>query len=138
MISSLHKNEILRGYRSFSSVLSLGQSLQVGRLRCFFLSREDTQGKLRAGFSVTRGVLNAARRNRAKRLLREAYRQNKHLLQADDISGKDIQIIFLQKERQTSGPARTPQAGGKTMRFSDVEPAMKALLSELRLRLRKQ
>ncbi|MBI3788980.1 MAG: ribonuclease P protein component [Ignavibacteriales bacterium] len=122
----MRKNEILRGYRSFSAVLSQGTSLQVGRLRCFFLSREDAAGKLRAGFSVTRGVLNAAQRNRAKRLLREAYRQNKQLLQTSSVSGKDIQIIFLQTARQT---------GKNTMRFSEVEQAMKTLLSELRLRL---
>ncbi|MBI3578543.1 MAG: ribonuclease P protein component [Ignavibacteriales bacterium] len=122
----MRKNEILRGYRSFSAVLSQGISLQVGRLRCFFLSREDAVGKLRVGFSVTRGALNAAQRNRAKRLLREAYRQNKQLLQTGSVSGKDIQIIFLQTARQT---------GKNTMRFSEVEQAMKTLLSELRLRL---
>ncbi|MBI3585603.1 MAG: ribonuclease P protein component [Ignavibacteriales bacterium] len=85
--------------------------------------------------STLHNVLNAAQRNRTKRLLREAYRQNKHVLQAGDVSGKDVQIIFLQTARQTSKPARTPQAGKNTMRFSEIEQTMRTLLSELRLRL---
>jgi ribonuclease P protein component len=77
---TLRKNEILRGHQSFSTVLSKGNTLQSGVLRCFFLLGDEDEKGLKIGFAVSRSVRGSALRNRLRRLMREAYRLNKTIL----------------------------------------------------------
>lgn len=78
--ATLRKSEILRGYLSFSQVLSKGTPLTEGPVRLFALRVQSEKAETKVGFSVSRRISRAVDRNRGKRYLREAYRVNKTIL----------------------------------------------------------
>ncbi|MBI4385886.1 MAG: ribonuclease P protein component, partial [Elusimicrobia bacterium] len=47
----------------------------------WFLEREDRKAQTRLGLSVSRKLGGAVRRNRIRRLLKEAFRLNRHRLE---------------------------------------------------------
>lgn len=60
-----------------------GKSFSVFPLRLVYLLKQEQEGKMQAGFSVsTRYFKKAADRNRIKRLMRECYRLQKNELKA--------------------------------------------------------
>ncbi|HOV98828.1 MAG TPA: ribonuclease P protein component [Bacteroidota bacterium] len=94
----LRKNEILRGYNTFSEVFSHGNSFEARAIRMFVLGHKDKESAVMAGFAVSRSVRRAVDRNRAKRLLREAYRHYKHLLWNVAKENKlSLSIVFVVK-----------------------------------------
>lgn len=73
----LPKAERLRRERDFQAVLRTGQRVKHPLVNLYFLPRPE-EGRL-AGFVVGRRVSNkAARRNKVRRRLREAYRLRRH------------------------------------------------------------
>ncbi len=76
--TSLKTKEILRGRDLFKRVATEGKSIDSGLLRCRYVV--DPLGgragaKVLVGFKVSSRDFNAVRRNRLKRLLREAMRK---------------------------------------------------------------
>jgi ribonuclease P protein component len=72
---TLPKSIILRGYQSFTNVITGGVSFQ-GTLLTGFLLTDAKDGKITIGFSVPKKrVPLAADRNRIKRLMRESARR---------------------------------------------------------------
>lgn len=133
MISVRHtlpKKEILRGYQSFSNVLSGGKSYQQGIVRCFLLSTVKKGAGIKVGFALARGIQPAARRNRIKRLLRESYRKNKQIL-AETISsrGNEHHLVFMIVPEKGMGKEKSPILG-------DVERGVIALLKQVEFVLR--
>jgi ribonuclease P protein component len=121
---SLRKTEILRGYQTFSRIITEGRSLQKGAIRCFFAMTQAPAAGTRVGFSVSRSVRNAVERNRARRWMKEAYRKNKYLL--DDASGESsepLDVVFMVRVRDRLSRARGSHAA--------IDQAMIALLKEL-------
>jgi len=124
---TLRKAEILRGYDSFSMVLSKGRSLQAGNVRCFFLESPSSE-KIQVGFSVGRGIRRSSSRNRLKRLLRESYRRNKNLLLETQKSAEDgVKLVFLFMARKGTNPQK--------VLLAEVDQDLKTLLSRLSSRL---
>jgi ribonuclease P protein component len=93
---SLKKSDILRGYKIFSRVIAEGQTHQRGAVRCFVVRDAQGEQSLRAGFSVSRSVRNAADRNRARRWMKESYRKNKTLITTTPApAAETVMIVFL-------------------------------------------
>lgn len=97
----------MRRSAEFRAVLRQGER-HVGRLLVVYVSRSD--GPARAGFVVGRNVGGAVRRNRARRLMKEAWR---HMMERASLG---IQVVF----------AARPEIDGVGLRAvaSDMERAL--------------
>ncbi len=84
------KHERLRKQKEFERVFSHGRSIGGSTVAFYFLS--NNLGYPRAGFIASKKVSKrAVDRNRAKRLMREVFRLNKHKL-------KDYDIVFIARK----------------------------------------
>lgn len=77
MKNSLKKNEILRGYKVFSRVITTGKSIRRGNLSFYYIVGSLESNKIELGFAVSKKVKNAVNRNRVKRLMKDYFRLNK-------------------------------------------------------------
>lgn len=122
---TLRKSEILRGYGSFTRTISEGKALSIGPIRCFFLTVPSAHSQRKAGFAVSRSIRTAAVRNRVKRLMREAYRHNKRLLDKNDaLNIGCLQMVFLYVGRSNEE--------ARHLQLNYVEETVRRLLSNIR------
>lgn len=84
----LRRSERLRRRSEFQRVYSEGRSYAGSLLVLFVLTTPHLERK--AGFVAGRRVGNAVSRNRAKRLMREAYRHAKHR-----VPGHDVHLVLV-------------------------------------------
>lgn len=102
---TLSKSEILRGYRSFTRVITSGNTISAPPLRCHYTRTGSTPGQILAGFSVSRNFKRAIERNKAKRLMREAYRLSKQQLMGWSAEkNESLEIVFMYVGDRTSPP----------------------------------
>lgn len=101
------KSEKLKSKTTIDLLFSKGKSVSKYPLRLVFVESdygipEDSDQKLKMGVSVSKKYFkHAVDRNYFKRLLRETYRLNKHLL-VDNLEKKYAIMFFYQtKERLT-------------------------------------
>lgn len=128
MACSLPRHERVRGFRSFSRILSGGAAAASGPIRCFLQAEERPPGSVSVGFAVSREVRGSVRRNRIRRLLREAYRLNKAVLVDSAYrKGLRLQLIILY-----SGPARAPVGW---LSYKEVEKPVRDILHKIERRL---
>jgi ribonuclease P protein component len=121
---TLSKSEILRGYQSFSRVITSGNSINVHPIRCYYIRSEGQPPTILAGFSVSRNIRSAVDRNRAKRLMRESYRLNKsRLARGSETNPPSLAVVFMYT-------ASAPMAKGRVS-FEAVNDAMKKLIKRL-------
>ena len=92
---SLPRSHRLSGRSAFGSVFAARTSRTVGPLRVHGMP--NGLAHLRLGLSVSRRVGGAVKRNRVKRLLREAFR----LCQHDWPAGYDLVVVVLPHEAVT-------------------------------------
>lgn len=90
---SFKKTERLAKRPEFKKVMDEGKKKRVDRL-CIIFSIPNELGRKRLGIIASKKIGNAVARNRAKRRIREVFRQIKHRMEpALDIvviSGKDM------------------------------------------------
>lgn len=96
------RTEILRGRNRFKEIYSDGDRLVGDYVACYYKVRfgENTKkNQFLVGFSVSNRFLKAVGRNRMKRLMREAYRHERGVLEKIAQTGAAVSIIFSAKER---------------------------------------
>lgn len=85
----------LRGYGAFRRVFALGQRVDGTLVRCAVLVEMSAQTGLRVGYAVSSRAHNAVRRNRLRRLMREAFaRERGLLLEEVGEKGRSLSLVF--------------------------------------------
>lgn len=115
MASSFPKKERLKSKKLFEQVFQDGKSLKQYPLKLIYLRAELTEDvKCQAGMAVPkRRIRKAVKRNRIKRLMREAYRLNKEPIFNKILGNYALLFLYLGKE--------DPE-------YAEVEGSMKTLL----------
>lgn len=125
---SLRKYEILRRKKVITALFETGDVVKVSFLRARFVVLEDMpheRGLPRVMFAVSKRVVkHASKRNRIKRLLREAYRMEKAIFLQDRFRGilekKALCIAFMYQASQ-----------GEVPEFREVRSVMGKCLSKI-------
>lgn len=92
------RGHVLRGRSAFSRVFALGQRIDGTLIRSFALVERSEGSSLRVGYAVSSRVYGAVRRNRLRRLMREAFRSEREsLVLALRASGNSADLIFSVK-----------------------------------------
>ncbi len=95
---TFEKAEKLKSRKQIEQLFEEGLSLKEFPLRMRYLKVENSGSAFKVGFSVPkRNFKLAVHRNRIKRLLREAYRKNKHLLLNNVKEQYVIMFIYTDK-----------------------------------------
>ena len=93
------KTEKLKSKKQIEKLFEEGDSIKVFPLRIRFLKVNEEKNPLQVGFSVPkRNFKRAVDRIRIKRVLREAYRKNKQIVN-QDMSDSYI-VMFMYTDRQ--------------------------------------
>lgn len=99
----MEKQAILRGRGSFQRVFEVGQRLDGRLVGCIYCVGSETGGVVRVGFVVSSRHFNAVRRNRVRRLLREAYRGSSDGLRRAAAEGaRSVDLLFVFRPRGRS------------------------------------
>ena len=106
------KAEHLTRKKEFERVFDEGKVFKNNEVVLYVIPNDFLHSRL--GLVVSKKVGNSPRRNRAKRLLREAYRLNKHLLKTH------VDIIAIPRHPFSSD-----------LKLSDVEDGFKNLLIKI-------
>lgn len=114
---SFPKNKRLISNSQFKAVLARGRRLSNGVLM-LYMARNDCEYS-RLGVSVGKSHGNAVVRNRFKRLMREAFRQNQERIPA----GFDYLLMISPRWSKKTNSEKTPK--GPT--FKQVEASFLAL-----------
>lgn len=119
----------LGGHDAVGSVFRLGDGLRRGEVILKYLVRQPGAGNLRAGFVVRRNAGSAVRRNRLRRLLREAYRVRRAAVERLAPTDGDLWLVLL-----WSGPAESVLRPKLERIGNDLDAAIDALGKRLRKR----
>lgn len=96
------KNEKLKSQNAIDLLFSQGKSVAKYPLRLVYVEIPSAEEKLQIGVSVSKKYFKkAVDRNRFKRLLREAYRLNKHILN-ENLEKKYAMMFFYQTKERLS------------------------------------
>lgn len=101
----LKKEERLCSKKAIDALFAGSDSKSLSAYPIRAVYRHTEEAGIRILVSVSkRRFRHAVDRNRAKRQLREAYRQNKHILASEELSaqGMDIAFIWLTDRQQRS------------------------------------
>lgn len=125
MQQTLPKSSILRGYQSFSRVISQGSVLQGAVLTAYVEVVRAEKGGAVIGFAVAKKrVPLAVRRNRIRRLMREAVRKGFRAVQESaEEKNEQVCVVLSYKGRAGTDPRR--------MTLSVIEPDWTALRARI-------
>lgn len=127
-VFGLPKESILRGHKAFSDIIARGRSLTAGSIRLFYATG-DKSSQPSVGFSVSRTIRKATVRNRIKRCLREAVRQNKSiLLGLQGLPGGKHTLVFMYRGTAANHPSKIVCRNIE----EDLLAALKSLLNKLK------
>lgn len=119
---SLPKSRILRGRIHFQSLFANSKQISTPLITFRYQLSESLAPDIKMAFIAPKRIGNAVKRNKTKRLLREAFRLKQHIvLETDHLSGLQLHGVFI---------ARTAK-----LQFGDVEKDLVTLLTKLRTRV---
>ena len=119
---TLPKSHILSGRRNFEELFSGSSLIKNKDVNLRYATYPDAGRNLLVSFIAPKKIGNAVHRNRTKRLLREAYRLNQHIItDLPEFTDIGLHYAFLAK--------RT------TLSFETVQSQVVELLTELRERV---
>ena len=116
------KQEKLKKDKLIARLFEEGQSMTAFPIKLIYLETEhDAPYKIQAGVSASkRNFKRAVDRIRIKRLLREAYRKNKHLIYESEHTKKHLfMFIYL---------------GKKEVNYKQIEEKMQSLIQKFLLK----
>jgi len=116
---SLPKKKRLVSNKQFKAVMENGRRLNNGVLMLYMAENDCEYSRL--GVSVGKSSGNAVVRNRLKRLMREAFRQNQHLIPV----GFDYVLMISPRWPKKSNVEKSP----KMPTFEQVEASFLALVN---------
>lgn len=116
---SLKKEERLSSKKVIDQLFAEGKSFISFPVKVVFLpTKLPANFPVQAGFSVSKKIFKrAVKRNRIKRLLRETYRLNKHILY-NQLEGRQLAVFFI-------------FIGKELPAYASVEAAMKKALHSI-------
>lgn len=118
----LPRSSILRGKDSFDVLFKNGIRIAGEQIDIRYIAHEAPEKKILTAFVVGKKMGNAVERNRCKRLLREAYRLQKHILDPiNDPKSSHIEMAIILKK--------------SAITFKSVSAEMNLLLTKLLERL---
>ena len=121
MQQTLPKSIILRGYQSFSRIISNGTSIRGALVSAYVLIRTDGPEGVQIGFAVSKKrVRLAASRNRIKRLMRESARKTIHGINAAAVLKRVGIGVVLSYHGTTAADVRR-------LALRDIEPEWTAV-----------
>lgn len=124
---TLSKDERLRGKTTFEKIFKEGKTLfsQDRVLKAYYISGEAGEGEqVRIAAAVSKKSGNAVWRNRVKRLIREAYRLNKHIYtEALSQNERPLLVVFSLYAYNS----RTH----RELTLAMIEPAVRSVLEKL-------
>lgn len=101
---SLKRTEILRSRNLFKRIALEGRRIDGTLVRCAFLTHDKGGKHLQVGFKVSSRRLNAVRRNRIRRLMRESLAAEREVVD-EVLRKKDLyvgMIIFYKGAKELS------------------------------------
>ena len=114
-----NKKERLKSRKQIEQLFTQGKSVNNYPVKLFyFFNSEDVLPNVKAGVGVSKKYFKSAvKRNRIKRLLREAYRLNKHII-TDNANNKNrtAHIFFL-------------YTSAEILSYSEIEKKVVALMT---------
>ena len=119
---TLSKSHILRGRRNFEELFSSSSLLTSKEVNLRYTTYPNADKKTLVGFIAPKKIGNAAKRIRTKRLLREAYRLNQHIItELPEITEMGLHYVLMAKKADLT--------------FDVVERNVVDLLKQLRSKL---
>lgn len=119
--------ETLRGFGSFTRVITLGKKYESKPIKAFVFSSISKKAGLRVGFAVTRGMRKAVQRNLIKRLMREAFRTKREEFSARIDPGRLVEIVFLY-----NGDTKSPSTQGRFIPINQALAELSATMNVVR------
>lgn len=121
----LSKNERIKSKRLFDILYSNGKTIysKNGLFKAvFYLSQDVNTTGVKVAFAVYKKAGKAVWRNRVKRLMRESYRLNKHIL-TENIKEGTLLISF--------SPNKVNSKNYKKIFLNDVQPEIVYLMQKI-------
>lgn len=119
---TLPRSSILRGKKNFQRIFRKGTHFRGKTIDFRLLVIPDASKGCQIGFVASKRIGNAVKRNRVKRLMREAYRLNQHILSDYNLNHEfSLHGVFIAKNADSD--------------FKTVEKDCKVLLKRIRKHL---
>lgn len=121
--------ERLRGKAVFNELFRSGNGFRSGQIVVKYLRTDDGTTPVQVGFTVRRNAGSAVKRNRLRRMLREAYRLQREVLE-EGMKGypeSGLRIVFVWSG--SNDQALRPQFEHL---YAQMETALQRLLRKLR------